>query len=66
MALVHSRVRRVIFGVPNRSFGGLGGRLAVHQASAMNHHYIVLHATGELLDRCQSLAPAAPQPPAPS
>mmetsp|Transcript_1875 Transcript_1875/g.3182 ORF Transcript_1875/g.3182 Transcript_1875/m.3182 type:complete len:95 (-) Transcript_1875:74-358(-) len=25
MALVHSRVRRVVFGIPDRDMGGLGG-----------------------------------------
>ena len=53
MALVHSRVRRVVYGVPNPVFGGLGGRLSVHHAPALNHHYVVLRADGALLDRAR-------------
>ena len=47
MALVHSRVRRVIFGVPNKGMGGLGGVAAsekgssvgIHSLPGTNHHY---------------------------
>jgi tRNA(Arg) A34 adenosine deaminase TadA len=41
MALVHSRIRRVIFGVSNTFDGGLGGtgmETAV-QSLPTNHHY---------------------------
>jgi tRNA-specific adenosine deaminase 3 len=43
MALVHSRIRRVVFGIPNEKDGGLGGtgmETAV-QALPTNHHYRV-------------------------
>ena len=60
MALVHSRVRRVVFGVPNAVFGGLGGRLAVHEAPGLNHHSAVFQAEGALRERLGGLfAPAA-------
>jgi len=53
MALVHSRVRRVIFGVTNSDDGGLGGSglgTAVHCLPGTNHHYrafrCCLHSDG--------------------
>jgi len=55
MALVHSRVRRVIYALPNPTFGGLGGRLAIHHTAALNHHYSVFRVDGTLLERCTSL-----------
>ena len=42
MALVHSRVRRVVFGVENTEDGGLGGTgeaNAVHCLPGTNHRY---------------------------
>ncbi len=41
MALVHSRVRRVVFGVQDREMGGLGGTTteAIHSLPGTNHHY---------------------------
>lgn len=41
MALVHSRVRRVVFGVEDREMGGLGGTTiaGIHSLSGTNHHY---------------------------
>ena len=49
MALVHSRVRRVIFGVPDKGMGGLGGVVnsasssekctGIHSLPGTNHHY---------------------------
>jgi tRNA(Arg) A34 adenosine deaminase TadA len=42
MALVHSRVRRVIFGIADKEMGGLGGvgvSLAAHCLPGTNHHY---------------------------
>jgi len=55
MALVHSRVRRVIYALPNPVFGGLGGRLAVHHTAALNHHYSVFRVDGALLEKCTNL-----------
>ena len=51
MALVHSRVRRVVFGVRDRDMGGLGGTSdstatngqrkenGIHALPGTNHHY---------------------------
>ncbi|KAL7552307.1 hypothetical protein ACHAWF_015541 [Thalassiosira exigua] len=42
MALVHSRVRRVVFGVRDAEMGGLGGAgdgFGVHSLPGTNHHY---------------------------
>ncbi|KAL9186955.1 hypothetical protein ACHAXT_010675 [Thalassiosira profunda] len=41
MALVHSRVRRVVFGVQDPGMGGLGGAAAagIHSLPGTNHHY---------------------------
>ena len=48
MALVHSRIRRVVFGVPNSYDGGLGGTgdpSAVNLLPATNHRYRVFMCT---------------------
>ena len=50
MALVHSRVRRVVFGIPDGAMGGLGGvapdaqnsqnnSAGIHSLPGTNHHY---------------------------
>ena len=50
MALVHSRVRRVVFGIQDKEMGGLGGASAnatngendntgIHSLPGTNHHY---------------------------
>ncbi|CAL8468581.1 g8121 [Coccomyxa elongata] len=41
MALVHSRVRRVIYSVPDEQFGALGGAFRLHGQRSLNHHYQV-------------------------
>ncbi len=41
MALVHSRVRRVIYSVPDELFGALGGAFRLHGQRSLNHHYQV-------------------------
>lgn len=49
MALVHARVKRVIFAIPNKHFGGLGGGpkgIQLHKIAALNHHFEVLHLEG--------------------
>ncbi|EME31365.1 Probable inactive tRNA-specific adenosine deaminase-like protein 3 [Galdieria sulphuraria] len=49
MALVHARVKRVIFAIPNKYFGGLGGGPSgtqLHKVTALNHHFDVLHLEG--------------------
>eukprot|EP01080_Neovahlkampfia_damariscottae_P008282 gene8282-107_t len=42
MALIHSRINRVFYGVPNPTFGGLGSKYYIHSISSLNHHYLVI------------------------
>jgi len=39
MALVHSRVRRVFYGIPSLEEGALGSHFAVHALPGLNHRY---------------------------
>eukprot|EP00124_Ichthyophonus_hoferi_P001212 Ihof_evm5s58 gene=Ihof_evmTU5s58 len=39
MALVHSRIGRVFWGVGDSDMGGLGGRYYIHTESTLNHHF---------------------------
>lgn len=41
MALVHSRLRRVVFCAPSALWGALGGAFALHAQRSLNHHYQV-------------------------
>ena len=41
MALVHSRVRRVIFAAADGRGGALGSRWALQRQKGLNHHYMV-------------------------
>lgn len=41
MALVHSRVRRVVYCAPNPGGGALGGAFRLHAQRSLNHHYTV-------------------------
>ena len=41
MALVHSRVRRVVYCLPDMLHGGLGGAFRLHGQKSLNHHYQV-------------------------
>lgn len=41
MALVHSRVRRVIYGVRNPNRGCLGSVMMLHTLAPLNHNYRV-------------------------
>ena len=41
MALVHSRIRRVIYCVPDQQHGALGGSFRLHGQKSLNHHYQV-------------------------
>lgn len=45
MALVHSRIRRAYFAVPNPVHGGLGSVFAVHAIPSLNHHFRAFHCT---------------------
>ena len=53
MALVHSRIRRVIFQEDNLDDGGLGGtgsETSVHCLPGTNHHYRVFRYRNSLSD----------------
>ena len=41
MALVHSRVGRVVYAVQDSELGALGGRFRLHAERSLNHHYKV-------------------------
>jgi tRNA(Arg) A34 adenosine deaminase TadA len=41
MALVHSRVGRVVFAIPEPRRGALGSRYSLHCQQGLNHHYRV-------------------------
>lgn len=69
MACVHSRFRRVIFGISKEGIGGLGGSglaNAVHSLPGTNHHYRVFKCSNSsendqnfskdsIWDQCQKL-----------
>lgn len=41
MALVHARLRRVVYCAPDPRRGALGGALKLHSQRSLNHHYAV-------------------------
>ena len=43
MALVHSRLQRVVYCVPDPQRGALGSALKLHAQRSLNHHYAVWH-----------------------
>jgi len=45
MALVHSRIRRVIYVHDNRLFGGCGSTQHIHEQKYLTHHYRVFKVT---------------------
>lgn len=47
MALVHSRVQRVIYAEADPEHGALGGSLKLHGQQSLNHHYSVYHMARE-------------------
>src|SRR4030088_2654485 len=49
-ALVHVRMRRVIFGCPDENTGGAGGQINLLQMPALNHHCAI--TSGLLRDEC--------------
>ena len=56
MALLHSRVRRVIYGRKNEACGGLGSRFRVHEIAQLNHHFQVYRLTGgDVFEECAAL-----------
>lgn len=58
MALVHSRVKRVFFGVKNPK-GGLGSLCKIHTVENLNHHYEVFG--GLLEEECRLIYPSCVQ-----
>jgi tRNA-specific adenosine deaminase 3 len=52
MAMVHSRVRRVLYALPAADGGALGSRYAVHSERSLNHHYQVVR--GMLLTEAEA------------
>jgi tRNA(adenine34) deaminase len=52
-AIVHARLRRVIFGCPDPKGGGAGGLFNILQNPALNHRCEVTH--GVKLEECQSI-----------
>jgi len=53
MALVHSRIKRVFYGITNPSMGGLGSKYKIHTHAAINHHFEVY--SGIMEQECSSL-----------
>src|SRR5438445_1412031 len=49
-ALVHVRMRRVIFGCPDKRSGGAGGQVNLLQMPDLNHHCAI--TSGLLRDEC--------------
>lgn len=61
MALVHSRIRRVIYGVRDPEEGCLGSAMMLHTLAPLNHNYRVFE--GVCADDClQSLADQEAKP----
>ncbi|GAB1607341.1 probable inactive tRNA-specific adenosine deaminase-like protein 3 [Argonauta hians] len=52
MALIHSRINRVFYGVPSPD-GALGSRYKLHTQKNLNHHYQVFR--GVLSNACEAL-----------
>jgi len=42
-ALLHQRVRRVFYAIPDTTNGALGGRFRLHGLEGLNHRYDVYH-----------------------
>lgn len=51
MALVHSRVRRVIYGVRDTERGCLGSVMMLHTLKSLNHNYRVFE--GVCVEECR-------------
>ncbi|KAH7283753.1 hypothetical protein KP509_34G022500 [Ceratopteris richardii] len=45
MALLHQRVRRIFYGIPNPNVGALGGSQRLHGMEGLNHHYLVFQVS---------------------
>lgn len=53
MAVLHSRFKRVFYGVCNAERGGLGSQTKLHCNRSLNHHFLVYK--GLLQQECESL-----------
>jgi tRNA(Arg) A34 adenosine deaminase TadA len=53
MAILHSRFKRVIYGVGDTEFGGLGTKYDVHCEKPLNHHFEVYK--GLCQEECKAL-----------
>lgn len=51
MALIHSRVRRVIYGIRSPAWGCLGSLMLLHTLPQLNHNYRVFEGVCE--DECR-------------
>lgn len=47
MALVHSRLGRVVYALQDAAHGALGGRFRLHSQRSLNHHYLVYRLAPE-------------------
>ena len=52
-AIVHTRIRRIIFGCPDPRSGGAGGIINLLQHPALNHHCEI--TAGVLQSECASI-----------
>lgn len=52
-AIVHTRLRRVIFGCPDSRGGGAGGLMNILQMPQLNHRCVI--TSGILADECAAL-----------
>ncbi len=52
-AIVHARLRRVVFGAPDPKGGGAGGLFNILQHPSLNHHSEI--TSGVLLKECRAL-----------
>lgn len=41
MALVHQRIRKLVYSIPNPTSGALGSTARLHTLKGLNHHYTV-------------------------
>ncbi len=49
MALIHSRLGRIIYAVEDPAHGALGGSFRLHAQRSLNHHYLVYCMAPEIV-----------------
>jgi len=59
MALLHSRIARVVYAHPKPTDGGLGSKFKIHCTPALNHHFAVYRGLGVKMDIEPTAAAAA-------